>query len=426
MVKKKRGTVEDTFSTRRSELAQRITESVGDRQAIAVVFSGEEQDLSTFSPDPNFYYLTGITSPKSAAFFHFAEGKHTQILLLPAPDPASERWTGKVLTCGMLGPDANPDIERLRVMEQTKFQVVGPFHQIEDYLARPLRSAEIMFLALPDEPAKAQLGLVQLFAESIKRRYPAIEIRNLSPMIAGFRRIKDAGEISLLKKAVALTDEAMDALSLQIAPGRMEYELQAVVEYVFKAGGAESSAFPSIIGAGPNSCVLHYNQNRGLVRKGDTVVCDIGAHRDMYCADVTRTFPASGKFSRRQAQVYQAVLGAHAAAVAAAKPGVLVRDIHRAAAEVIEREGFSRHFFHGTSHYLGLQAHDCGSYDATLEPGCVITVEPGIYVAPERIGVRIEDDILITDRGCEVLSSSPKEIRDIERALARPRKRFII
>ncbi|MFQ5770634.1 MAG: M24B family metallopeptidase, partial [bacterium] len=210
-----------------------------------------------------------------------------------------------------------------------------------------------------------------------------------------------------------------------VKPGLYEYQLEAISEYVFKRGGSEYPAFPSIVGSGPNSIVLHYSENRRKMENGDLVVIDIGAEYHGYAADVTRTIPVNGKFTGEQKRIYEIILRAQKQAITAIKPGVPFRDIHKVAKKTIEEAGYGKYFSHGTSHYLGLDAHDVGDYGA-LQPGMVITVEPGIYI-PEgsdldkaywNIGIRIEDDVLVTEDGYKILSDkAPKEIDDIEKLM---------
>ncbi|MEW6759166.1 MAG: M24 family metallopeptidase, partial [Acidobacteriota bacterium] len=255
---------------------------------------------------------------------------------------------------------------------------------------------------------------------------PYLTVRHAGRLLGDLRRVKDRDELERMARAAAVTDAAQETVLGHLRPGLHEYEVQALVEYVFTASGAKEKAFASIVGSGPNSCLLHYGQNRRRMEAGDVVICDVGAREGGYCADETRTYPVSGAFSRRQAEIYDLVLEAHDAAIAAVRPGVLVRDVHQAALEVIRKAGHEAHFFHGTSHYLGLEAHDAGSYDRPLEPGVVITVEPGVYIAPENLGVRIEDDVAVTSSGARLLTSAPRTRRDIERRLAARRRRWIV
>jgi len=410
------------FAKRRSRLEASLRREAGKRPALALVFSGVEPHLAPFRLDPDFFYLTGAESPGSALLLGVNLEKPLQVLLLPAPDPASERWTGRVLTSGGYTPEVEPDALRKEAMDRTGFELVESFHKLEEVLVRPLRAAGVLYLSLPRDAVSGPIEPVQLFAENLRRRLPALEIRNLSPLTAALRRGKDASELDLMRRAAAATDAAHEAVLAHLAPGMAEYEVQALVEYVFRIRGAEELAFPSIIASGPNSCCLHYGRNRRRMEKGDLVVCDIGARLGHYCADLTRTYPVSGRFTRRQRQVYEVVLEAQEAGIRAVKPGVRIRDVHQAASAVIEKAGFGRYFFHGTSHFLGIEAHDAGDADEPLKPGDVITVEPGIYIASESCGVRIEDDVAVTARGREVLSSAPKDPGELERLLSRKRK----
>lgn len=428
MAKKKSPTPppQDAFAARRARLEGLLAAEAPGRQVLAVVFSGEEMGLSVFEPQPDFFYLTGLESPGAALVFHVTPEKRTQILLLPAPDPAAERWTGKILTAGGLTEEAEPDGVRRETMARTGIGMVGASHQLVDALLRPLRAASAFYLPFPADAIRGPIGQAQLFAEDLRRRHPALEIRDLSPRIATLRRVKDSGEVEKVRRAGEITSQALEALLRHLRPGMAEYEAQALVEYAFRAAGAEGLAFPTIVGSGPWSCILHYNTNRRPMEAGDLVVCDIGARWGHYCADITRTFPVSGKFGERQRQVYEVVLEAQEAAIAAVKPGVFTRNVHAAACAVIEKAGFAKYFFHGTSHYLGLEAHDPGSYDLPLEPGCIVTVEPGIYIASESLGVRIEDDVLVTAKGREVLTTAPKGVREIERLMAAPRRKVVL
>jgi len=418
----------DVYARRRQALKELLAKEPGGDQAVAIFFSGEELNLVPFDPDPNFYYFTGVESAGAALLIATSPQKADETLLLPAPDAAAERWTGKVLTAGTLSrPDAEPDVERKGVMQQTGFGSVAAFHQLEQALVRPLRAARALYLDFPQDAIAGPIGQTQLFSEHIRRRYPFLQLRHLGHLAGGLRRNKDAHELKRMRAAGDITGEAHAAVSRALKPGMKEYELQALIEYVFRARGAQRLAFPSIVGSGPFSCILHYGRNDRTMRAGDLVVCDIGARKDLYCADVTRTYPVSGKFTKRQRQVYEVVLGALYAATAAVKPGVMVHEVHKAAYDFIEKAGFAKYFFHGTSHFLGLEAHDVGSYSEPLEVGSVITVEPGIYIAGEELGVRIEDDVVVTAKGCEVLTADiPREAKAIEKALAAPRRTLVV
>jgi Xaa-Pro aminopeptidase len=261
----------------------------------------------------------------------------------------------------------------------------------------------------------------------------------LDSILQDLREVKTDEELRFLQKAIDLTAAAHREAFRSIEPGLREYEIEAVIEYVFQRGGAEYTGFPSIVGSGENSIILHYESNRRTMEAGDVVVMDIGAEYRGYSADITRTVPVSGRFSDEQRLIYEAVLEAQEAAIAAALPGAGFGDVGAAASAVLAERlqelglisspnGLRRFLPHGVSHYLGLDVHDAGTY-GPLRPGNVITVEPGIYIAPSgdveerwwNIGIRIEDDVLITEEGPRVLSgAAPKTIEEIEALMAEP------
>ncbi len=393
---------------------------------MALIFSGEERTLTPFVPDSTFYYLTGVESPGALLFMAVTPRMDSEALLLPATDPAKERWTGKVLSAGHLTPDCQPDALRSEAMKATGEATVGIFQQLDEVLVRPLREVEAAYLNFPEDTPPGQIGWTQHFAERLRASNPHLQMRHASRLVGDLRRVKGEAELQLMRSAMAITDEAQRAVLAHLRPGMAEYEIQALIEYVFKTQGAEALAFPSIIGSGPFSCTLHYDKNRRTTKRGDLVICDIGARKGFYCADITRTYPVSGRYTRRQRKVYDTVLDAQAAAFAAARPGALVKEVHQAAVEAIAKAGFAPYFFHGTSHYLGLDAHDVGSYDTPLEPGVVITIEPGIYIAAEELGIRIEDDILITPEGARYMTHAPRDPGEIETSLAKPRRKIIV
>jgi Xaa-Pro aminopeptidase len=245
-----------------------------------------------------------------------------------------------------------------------------------------------------------------------------LDVRDGSPTVHEMRRSKDETEVAAIGEAIEVTAQAFDRLLGSVREGLQEHELEAEIARVYRAHGA-THAFDPIVACGARALQLHYRDNRGPVVSDELLLVDSGASLNGYKADITRTYPVNGRFSKRQRQVYETVLEALGAAVAACKPGVLLGDLHRHAWEVIERAGFGEHFIHGTSHHLGLETHDVGDVHRPLTAGAVITVEPGIYLPDEQLGVRIEDDVLITESGHRVLSVSiPRTIDEIERRMA--------
>jgi len=360
------------YRARRERLAQRIKGNV------LVLRAAPDQELTEYQQERNFYYLTGFDEPKSILLLDAASEPPQEFLFLPERRPSEERWTGP-----KLGPGAEAE------------KVTG--------FAKVLSTAEFdATLKKAQEHAKAVYGL-----------------KDVEDDIAYLRQVKAPTEIALLEKAVQITLKAQSAAAKAIRAGAMEYEVEAALEYEFRRNGAERPGFPSIVGSGPFSTILHYDKNDRRMQAGEVVVVDIGAEYGGYSADVTRTYPVSGKFSPRQREIYQIVLDAQKAAIAKIKPGVRINEVHQVAMEHIRSKGYEKYFIHGTSHHIGLEVHDVGSTSRPLEPNMVVTVEPGIYIPEEEIGIRIEDDVLVTPSGYRLLSTFPKEIGEIE-ALVKP------
>jgi Xaa-Pro aminopeptidase len=360
------------YKSRRDRLSARIKGNV------LVLRAAPEQELVKYQQERNFYYLTGLDQSDAILLLDAVSDPPQEFLFLPERKPAAERWTGL-----KLGPDAEGE-------RATGFAKALPTSEFDAILKKLSRQA------------KAVYGL-----------------KDVESDIAYLRQIKSPAEIALLEKAIQITLKAEQAAARTIAPGVMEYEVQAALEYEFTRNGAERPGFPSIVGSGPFSTILHYNDSTRRIQPGDVVVVDIGAEYSGYSADVTRTYPASGSFSPRQREIYQIVLDAQKAAIAKVKPGARISDMHNAAMSVIRSKGYEKYFIHGTSHHIGLDVHDVGDTSRPFEPNMVITAEPGIYIPEEQLGIRIEDDVLVTPTGYRVLSNFPKEISEIEGLMKR-------
>ena len=360
------------YKSRRDRLAARIKGNA------LVLRAAPDKELTKYQQEPNFYYLTGIYQPDAILLLDAAPDPPKEYLFLPERNPAEERWTGP-----KMGP--GPEAEKA-----TGFANVLATSDFESTLKNVSEHAKAVF-----------------------------ELQDVEKDIAYLRQVKSAGEIALLEKAIQITLKAERAAARTIAPGVMEYEVQAALEYEFTRNGAERAGFPSIVGSGPLSTILHYNDSRRRIQYGDVIVVDIGAEYSGYSADVTRTYPVSGKFSPRQREIYQIVLDAQRAAIEKVKPGARISDMHNAAMSYIRSKGYEKYFIHGTSHHIGLEVHDVGDTSRPLEPNMVITAEPGIYIPEEQIGIRIEDDVLVTPEGHRVLSIFPKEISEVEALVKR-------
>ncbi|MEQ8908744.1 MAG: aminopeptidase P N-terminal domain-containing protein [Vicingaceae bacterium] len=401
----------------------------------AVFFSAPERNRANdvyyeYHQDPNFYYLTGLREPNSLVVIFkepiFFQGKETsEMVFVQERNPQTEIWNGRRL--GVEGAKQNLGIQT--VLGNATFKELDlPFNSLKRvYFQQPY--------ALEDQSIKESntlKGLVHYFEEKVDTTSEIAE-SHLAMMMAQLRQVKTEEELKLLRKAINITCEAQNELMKQITDEMTEYQTEAIIEYVFKRNGAEYPGFPSIQGSGENSCILHYTSNRRPLKNGGLLVSDVGAEYHGYTADVTRTIPPDGKFSKEEKKIYELVLKAQNAGIEAAQIGNSFWAPHQAAQKVIA-EGLKKlglikkdsevrkYFMHGTSHYLGLDVHDAGMYMA-LDAGNVITVEPGIYIAEEsdcdpkwwNIGVRIEDDILIREEGPENLSAdSPRTVSEIE------------
>lgn len=408
------------------ERRQRLIASHTDRAAILLLSAdvrNRQNDVDyEYRQNSNLLYLTGCTEPRCALLllpggFPLKDTSTTELFFIEPRKPERETWTGI-----RMGPSEAERILGLRpALEYSAMNVV---------LDSVLRSRDTLYIAsdLPTPSLELPLAGTHIYVEQLLRnwlheRNPSLIVRTSLRTLTEMREVKDAHELRLLKRAIDITLDAFDATMRSANAGMAEYELEAMMEYHFRRAGAEDVGYPSIVGSGINSCILHYQTNRRTTRSGDLVLADCGAEYHGYTADITRTFPISGRFSPEQRQLYLLVLEAQDSSIASAQAGVPFRTTHRAAESVITRglmelgiiespKEVRRYFMHGTSHYLGLDVHDAGTY-GPLRAGTVITVEPGIYIPPGspcdpkwwNIGIRIEDDILVTENGPVNLSA---------------------
>lgn len=367
---------------------RRLIESLPEKAVVVVAAAPRgHDDNALYRPAPDMLYLSGQRQAGLALLLT----RESDLLLAPARSRLWESWNGP------------------RVAPGSPLAAASGFDHVREHAELGRRVAA----------AAAAGGTIYLSGiEPAELGLPATaRVQPLAPAIDALRQVKDPAEVALLEQACRVTAAALNEAIRSIEPGLHEYEVRAAIEYVFLRYGAERAGFASIVGSGPNSCVLHYTANRRRIEAGDLVVMDVGAELWGYTADITRTVPASGRFTARQRRVYEVVLAAQQAGIAAIRPGATLADVDRAARAVVEREGFGRAFLHFTSHWLGLDVHDVGRGDRPFEPGMVLTVEPGIYLADEALGVRIEDDVLVTADGHRVLSAGVPRTPDELEAL---------
>jgi len=392
------------YKARRKALMKKLD------SAAALVPAAWEKELATYRQGNNFYYLTGIEQSDLILLLS-PEARNPETLYLPGRNlgegSLSEAWVGT-----KIGPGKQTETRTgiARAVDRNNFA---------NEFARLSAGLDCLYFDFRPSVLEGPLSAAEVMLKKIRQRYPQLRILPLSVLIDSMRLVKDSLEIRLLEKAVEITGRSLGETIAAIKPGMYEYEVEALIEYGFHRRGSERPGFPSIVGGGPNSAVLHYNSNRRKIEPGELVLMDVGAEFGYYTADITRTVPADGKFSKRQREIYELVLKAQEAAIRAVKPGVSLVQVHKAARKVIEKGGYGDHFIHYTSHFLGMDVHDVGGRDIPLEPGMVITVEPGIYLVKEALGVRIEDDVLVTSQGRRVLSAAiPKSVAQIESLMA--------
>jgi len=396
---------------RRQELLSRLSDN-----AVVIVSSNSEQKRNSdvnypFRPDSSFWYLTGFTEPDAIAVF---SKKNYSIFLRPK-DKTKEIWNGK----------------RLGVKSATKVLLADNAYSIDDFIKTIHKLINKNNLVYFDNSSTNKLN------ENITSILANVA-ESLNPVISEMRLIKDPTEIQNMQTAANLTAKAHMTAMTKVSPGLYEYHVAAEIDAEFRTGNSDH-AYPAIVASGKNSCILHYTENNKILNDGDLLLIDAGCESLGYASDITRTFPINGCFSKAQKQVYQIVLSAQKSAIASIKPGEKVNTPHEIACDIISREltklgimkepnNLNEFYMHKTGHWLGLDVHDVGEYKIDndfrdFKEGMVTTVEPGIYIRKNdkidpkywNIGIRIEDDVLVTKDGNHVLSKSAvKEVKDIE------------
>lgn len=393
------------YASRRSKVLKALKGSAG------IVFAGDcDGELgTTWRPHSHFEYLTGVTNEPGAMVLFDPENQvpaRREVLFLLPRDPEIEQWDG---IRKPLGSELREDIGITTILRMRSLPVV-----LKDIASRTKQFSTLMPEAGVDDSASKDLELWN----KICSRTPGCSIASCSDVIPTLRSVKSSGEIHTIQEAVDITAKGFESAMKFVRGGVNEYQVQATLEYGYAMAGGRGSAFPPIVGGGLNSTVLHYKENDQELVNGDLVCIDSGAFYRGYGADVSRTIPVSGKFSKRQKEIYNIVLKAEEAAIKAVKPGVTLGQLDAIARAVIVKAGFGDYFIHGIGHHLGLETHDTCGPMAPLKKGAVITIEPGIYLPDESLGIRIEDDIVVTAKGCKNLSKAiPKSVAAIEKVM---------
>ena len=416
------------YAERRAKLAANI-----DGPIILLGYTGKEEEAQTyiFAQEENFYYLTGHNEEDAALILLPPDGSKAkkddwagprEIFFLPPKDPRKEKWNGLRMA------PSDPGIEA-----RTGFTEIRPLPELRATVERLARIYPSFYTILPYQHELGGYPHEKETVDWLKLAAPQVQLKDIRPEIADLRVVKSPTEIALLRRAVDLSVDAHFAAMKMLRPGLWEYQIAAKMVEVHAMGGSEAEAYAPIVGAGPNSTALHYDKLSRKIEDGDIVVLDVGAQYSGYAADITRTLPANGKFTPRQREIYDIVLGAQEASMRALKPGVEMcrgdHSVYKIAYDYINSHGKDLHgkalgqyFIHGLGHNIGLNVHDAGNVCKPFVPGMVVTVEPGIYIPEENLGVRIEDDVLITESGYELLSSKlPRNADEIEKIMAEAR-----
>ncbi len=400
----------------------------------APAFELAQEAAVPYRQDSDFYYLTGLAEAGAICVLAPQHKEHQYVLFVQAYNPVEEIWTGK-----RIGVE--------RAMEYYGADIAYTLDQLGEKLPQYLQGSSTLYYG--NGVGQFLDGqLIERFKSYFTRMNPLKAVLDPGTILDELRLVKQADEIALLRQAADISAEGHIAAMKAARVGMYEYQLQAELEYVFRKRGALRVSYESIVGSGPNACTMHYVDNTRRIEDGELVLVDAGAEYEYYCGDITRTFPVNGRFTAPQRVIYELVLQANKAAIASVKPGKTLEDIHNVTVEIItrglvdlgwlqgdidaliEEKKHSTFYMHSASHWLGLDTHDRGPYKGEdgqwrpLAPGMVLTIEPGVYIAEGiegvdstywNIGVRVEDDVLVTADGCEVLTARvPKEIADIE------------
>lgn len=425
-----------------------------------------------YRQDSNFYYLTGLDQPESTLILMPGNKGRREVLFVKEKNPAREHWTGRVVTkdqaterTGIETVYTNNDLSRFleTILAGNPFSLdrfLPPSPDFDVFLKAVIDGEAKLAIAY-DEASRiaAPVNYALGFANQLRDRFPGLVLRNVSPLIYALRRIKTPYERKVLEQSVLISSDAHLAGMRAARSGAYEYNVKAAIEQVYRDRGALGWGYPSITGSGPNATILHYSKSNRRMDAGDLILVDAAANYQYYTGDITRTYPVSGKFSDAQKDIYRIVLDAQTQAMQIAKAGTPRRDVHVKTEEVIKQgllrlglitdasgDQFRTWYTHGSVHYLGIDVHDVGDQNATLQPGVAFVIEPGIYIREDgleslpktkenqamiekvrpafekyrNIGIRIEDSFLLTEDGLKHLSSRvPRTIEEIEATLAK-------
>jgi Xaa-Pro aminopeptidase len=389
--------------------------------SVLILFAGRAPKKSNdynykFTPNRNFYYLCGIDEEHiNLVVIKDKNGNMDERLYIRQYDEKRAKWIGKSIDVDKAKEVSG--VDDIRFIDDFK----GDLNSLIS-----TKNLTHIYLDLEKDTYEDDLTPNSCFAKDLKERYPQVSVHNVYPKLCILRMCKEKEEIEKIKVAIEKTKLGIDAMMRNSKPNIMEYQLESYFDFELKNNGVKDFSFPSVIASGKNGTTLHYEQNNCEIEDNSLVLCDVGAAWNYYHGDITRTFPINGKFTERQKQIYNIVLNAELETIKALRPGhtfVSINEITKKSLAkglidigIIKDENeLSNYYYHQVSHHLGLDTHDVEDYDAPFEEGMVLTVEPGLYLSEESIGIRIEDDVVITKDGCKVLSDGIiKTVEEIE------------
>ena len=408
------------FENNRKKLIESMKEN-----SLLILFAGSAPYRSAdqvykFTPNRNFYYLTGIDEPNVIVTILKTDKEAIETVYVEREDELMAKWVGRAIS--------KDEASEISGIKSTKY--LDEFDStISSYIDK--RGISKIYLDLERQSINIPSTKAQDMANTLTVKYPHLKIKNIFHNIAKLRMVKNDREVELIQKAIGITKEGILAMAKNLTPGMKEYEVEAYFDFKIKSLGASAHAFSTICAAGKNATVLHYEDNNQEAKDGDLILFDLGAEYDYYCSDISRTIPINGKFTDRQKQIYQIVLNAMKEVEKNTKPGLTLADLNNIAKKALAKgcmeigliekeEEIGKYYFHSVGHSLGLDTHDVWIVDSKLEEGAVITNEPGLYIEEEGIGIRLEDDLLVTKDGCINLSKDiPVEIEDIEALMSK-------
>lgn len=406
------------FSLRRESFIEKM-----ENNSLALVFSGLGRKMSNdnylYEVNRNFYYLTGIDQENSSLMILKTSGEVNTFLFIEEKDPNKEKWTGHRLSL----ENARQKSDIHNVLFHNSF---GP--KLENILSvdSEFGSFAYLYLDLEEElKIRPSYSTIELKKE-LESKHSQLKVLDLHPLLTALRMIKSASEVNLMKQAIEVTNIAFKNVILNLRPGLYEYNIRNIINRTVNDSNNRRLAFDTIVAGGENATILHYPHASDMLESGELVLLDFGAANEYYNADISRTLPINGKFSSKQKLIYNIVLGCNEAVINFIRPGLTLAEIHKFSVDYLaaechlkglinSRDDIYQVYYHGASHHLGLDVHDVCDRDLPLEPGMVLTVEPGLYFKDLKIGIRIEDNVLVTESGAENLSKSIiKSIEDIE------------